>query len=71
VYQEGEDVLIAQLRALDTARLRDLAVDYGFSSRSASVGAGREELTTRIIAGVRSGLSQPSRESREFGAGPE
>jgi hypothetical protein len=71
VYQEGEDVLIAQLGALDTARLRDLAVEYGFSSRSASAGASRELLTSRILAGVRSGLSQPSREPREFGTGSE
>ena len=69
VYQEGEDVLIAQLGALDTARLRDLAVEYGFSSRLAGADAGREELTARILAGVRAGLSQPPRERREFGTG--
>lgn len=71
VYQEGEDVLIAQLGALDTARLRDLPIEYGFSSRSASAGASREGLTSRILAGARSGLSQPSREPREFDTGSE
>lgn len=71
VYQEGEDVLLAQLGALDTARLRDLAAEYGLLSRSASAGASREALTSRILAAVRSGLSQPSREPREFGAGSE
>jgi hypothetical protein len=71
VYQEGEEVLIAQLGALDTARLRDLAVEYGFSSRSAIAGASRERLTSRILAAVQSGRSQPSREPREFGTGSE
>jgi hypothetical protein len=64
VYQQGESILIAQLGALDTPRLRDLAVAYGFSPRAESADAGREALTASIVAGVRSGLTQPAGETR-------
>lgn len=64
VYQQGEDVLIAQLGALDTPRLREVAVAYGFAARSHSADASREGLTALIVSGTRSGLSQPTRETR-------
>jgi len=64
VYQQGEDVLIAQLGALDTPRLRDLAVAYGFAARSESADASREALTAMIVSGARSGLSRPASETR-------
>jgi hypothetical protein len=64
VFQEGEDILIAQLGALDTPRLRDIAVAYGFVERSEEADGSREGLTARIVAGARSGLSQPTSETR-------
>lgn len=64
VYQQGEDVLIAQLGALDTPRLREVAVAYGFAARSHSADASREGLTALIVSGTRSGLSQPTRKTR-------
>jgi hypothetical protein len=64
VYQQGENVLIAQLGALDTPRLRDLAVAYGFAAPSESADAGRDALTALIVASARSGLSQPTSETR-------
>jgi hypothetical protein len=64
VYQQGEDVLIAQLGALDTPRLRDLAVAYGFATSSDGADASRKRLTASIVSGARSGLSQPERETR-------
>jgi hypothetical protein len=64
VYQQGEDVLIAQLGALNTPRLRDLAVAYGFVAPSETADAGRDALTALIVAGARSGVSQPTRETR-------
>jgi hypothetical protein len=71
VYLEGEDVLIAQLGALDIARLRDIVIEYGFSSQSANADASREVLTSRILAGVRSGLSRAPREGRDLGTRAE
>jgi len=64
VYQQGEDVLVSQLGALDTPRLRDIAQAYGFSSRSVSADTAREGLTALIVAGVRSGLNRPAGETR-------
>lgn len=64
VYQEGADVLVAQLGALDTARLRDMAVAYGFAAPSESMDAGRERLTALIVAGARSGLNPLESEMR-------
>jgi hypothetical protein len=53
VYQQGEDVLVKQLAALDTSRLRDIAVSYGFESAPTAHGANAAELTRIIVAGVR------------------
>jgi hypothetical protein len=64
VYQEGEDILIAQLGALDTPRLRELAIAYGFAPRTEGADAGRERLTALIVAGARGGISQPTNEMR-------
>lgn len=57
VYQQGEDVLAKQLAALDAARLRDIAVAYGFAPATAVQGANAPELTRIIIAGVRAPTS--------------
>ena len=53
VYRQGEDVLVRQLSALPSARLRDIVVEYGFASASWAEGRSREELTTAVIRGVR------------------
>jgi len=64
VYQQGEDVLIAQLGALEAPRLRDVAVAYGFAARSESADASREELTAMILSGARAGRSRETGETR-------
>jgi hypothetical protein len=46
-------VLLSALSALDTPRLRDIAVVYGFSSAAAADGKNHEQLTATILAGVR------------------
>jgi hypothetical protein len=53
VYQQGEDVLVRELSALDVRRVRDIAVAFGFLSPAAASGKTRDELTPAIIAGVR------------------
>jgi hypothetical protein len=53
VYQQGEDVLLRQLSALDTPRVRDIAVGYGFTSGRAGAAARREQLIATIVMGVR------------------
>lgn len=63
VYQQGEDVLVKELAALDVPRLRDIVLAYGFASPDRADGAPREELTALILAGVRRPLRvdpQPS-----------
>jgi len=63
VYQQGEDILISQLHALDASRLRDIAVAYGFASSSDAQGASGAELTRMIVAGVRAPAWRPTDES--------
>jgi len=53
VYQQGEDVLVRQLSALQVARLREVVVEYGFASAGWAEGKNHQELTTAIIRGVR------------------
>jgi hypothetical protein len=53
VHQQGDDVLVRQLSALQPPRLRDIVVEYGFATVSWTEGKGREELTTAILDGVR------------------
>jgi hypothetical protein len=57
VYQEGQDILVQQLSALATGRLRDIAVAYGFGDPATVDGAAREQLTSIIVAGVRRPLA--------------
>jgi hypothetical protein len=68
VYRQGQDVLVQQLRALDTGRLRDIAVAYGFGEATALDGASREQLTSAIVAGVRRPLAGPSAPDSEASA---
>ena len=53
VYQQGEDVLVRQLSALQAARLREIVVEYGLASAGWAEGKSHQELTTAIIGGVR------------------
>lgn len=57
VYQQGEDVLVRELSALDVGRVRDIAVAFGFLSPAAASAKTRDELTPAIIAGVRQPLA--------------
>ena len=68
VYQQGEDILVSQLGALDAARLRDIAVVYGFASSAEAQGANAAELTRIIVAGVRAPTVRG--QSNESGARP-
>ena len=65
VYQQGEDVLLSTLSALDAPRLRDIAGAYGFSSIAAADGMNREHLTASILAGVRRPFAERDAESGE------
>jgi len=53
VYQQGESVLVAELGALSTGRLRDIVLAFGFASIGAAERATAAELTTMILNGVR------------------
>jgi hypothetical protein len=61
VYAQGERVLIQQLSGLDAARLRDIAVGYGFLEPNAAAGQSHEALSAAIVAAVRT----------QRGSGPE
>ena len=53
-YLQGKDVLHKQLHALETQRLRDIAVAYGLADRGRADGATHDELETIIMTGVAS-----------------
>lgn len=53
VYEQGEQVLVQQLSALNAARLRDIAVEYRFATSRAAAGATAESLRSTILDGVR------------------
>lgn len=53
VAQQGEDILIRELGALDTPRIRDIVLAYGFALPDEATIATREQLTTMVVAGVR------------------
>lgn len=56
-YLQGEDILVRELGALDTPRLRDIVQAYGFADRTRTEEAGRHELTGLIVAGVQRRLT--------------
>jgi hypothetical protein len=60
-FLQGKDVLVHQLHALDTGRLRDIVLAYGFADRARADTAGREELEAMIVSGVQHPLAPPSR----------
>jgi hypothetical protein len=51
-FLQGRDVLLSELGALDTARLRDIVLAYGFADRATADAAGREALVAAIMHGV-------------------
>jgi hypothetical protein len=58
VYAQGEDILIRQLDALDTARLRDIVRAYELLTAEDAEKATRLDLATAIITAVRVAASQ-------------
>jgi hypothetical protein len=64
-FLQGKDVLVSQLHALDTGRLRDIVLAYGFADRVSADAAGREELEAMIMSGVQRPLVPP-----DYGATP-
>lgn len=57
VAQQGEDILLRELSALDTPRIRDIVLGYGLATGEQASAATREQLTAIVIAGVRRPLS--------------
>jgi hypothetical protein len=53
VYAQGEDILIRQLDALDTARLRDIVRAYELLNAEDAEKATRLDLATAIITAAR------------------
>lgn len=62
VALQGEDILLRELGALDTPRIRDIALAHGFSTAEQVRTATREQLTAAVIAGVRRVPGPPARE---------
>jgi hypothetical protein len=58
VYAQGEDILIRQLDALDTARLRDIVRAYELMSANDAETATRLDLATAIITAARTAASR-------------
>lgn len=53
VALQGEDILLRELGALDTPRIRDIVLAYGFSAAEQARMATREQLTVAVLDGVR------------------
>lgn len=53
VYAQGEEVLTAQLAALDVEHLRDIVLAYELASPETAALASRADLTTHILAAAR------------------
>jgi hypothetical protein len=58
VYAQGEDILIRQLEALDTPRLRDIVRDYELMSEEQANNATRPDLATTIVTAARSSATR-------------
>ena len=58
VYTQGEDILIRQLDALDTARLRDIVRAYELISANEANTATRLDLATAIISAARAAAAR-------------
>ena len=64
VALQGEDILLRELGALDTPRIRDIVLAHGFSAAEQARTATREQLTVAVIDGVRR-LPSPAAPERE------
>lgn len=53
VAQQGEDVLLSELGALDTPRVRDIVIAHGFASPDEASAATHGQLVAAVVAGVR------------------
>lgn len=58
VYAQGEDLLLRQLEALDTPRLRDIVVAYEIGGARDPWAASREQLVTAIVAAARAATAK-------------
>lgn len=67
VAEQGEDILLRELSALDTAHIRDIVLAYGLSSSDQARAATREQLTAVVIAAVRGTSSAIGDEERAAG----
>lgn len=66
VYAQGEDVLRAELRALDAARLRDIVRGFSLAPAAADLRrASHRELANMIVAGVQRRAEEGERLARE------
>jgi hypothetical protein len=65
VYLQGHQILVSQLSALGTGRLRDIVIAYDFASLDQALDASDAALVSMIVAGVRRPLAESSRESRD------
>jgi len=71
VYAQGEDVLRAELRALDAARLRDIVRGFSLAPDGAELRrASHRELANMIIAGVQRRAAGGERPAGEEDARP-
>lgn len=58
VYAQGEDILIAQLDALDTSHLRDIARAYELMTEERATAATRLELASAIVTAARANATR-------------
>lgn len=58
VYTQGEGILIAQLDALDTSRLRDIACAYELMTAEQAKGATRLDLANAIVNAARANATR-------------
>ena len=58
VYAQGEDILIAQLDALDTSHLRDIARAYELMAEDQATTAKRLELASAIVTAARANATR-------------
>ena len=63
VAQQGEDILLRELSALETPRIRDIVLAYGIAAPDRATAATRQQLTMIILSAVR--------RPRVTGSGPE
>ncbi|HUG06145.1 MAG TPA: hypothetical protein VMQ78_06380 [Candidatus Limnocylindria bacterium] len=61
VYAQGEDILLRQLDALDTSRLRDIVRAYELMKTDEVEGATRLDLATTIVTAARESAHQSDR----------